>query len=370
MVLSNADVNRSNTPTTPNFTEELAPRRHPVRRLVLTEKSQRILAGGAQEMVRVGGPDARFAYEIVEYYGRSVKKALNKQQLDLIEQYSSGNLCALFLDNLGAPCSDAVPDRLPEIEVLENDAVTLSLAGRSQILLSALRQVAFAYDIDNNGKLVRLVANFKGGGREKLKDEVEHTKIGLSSHHGISLEPHTEAPYYSTTKSYSGHSPAPSSLILTARWNPLAEPTSVIPVMPLLDQLGANHVLALALPVFGFTRSESFTSGKDAPRHVSIIDIDPVGRLAVRFNVYRAFAEKDAPKIAVTALSRLRNLASQAQAYRVSLSNSSAIVINNQIALHSRDVVADNRRLLIRLFGYGHGVDANVLSHDPLVVKG
>lgn len=48
----------------------------------------------------------------------------------------------------------------------------------------------------------------------------------------------------------------------------------------------------------------------------------------------------------------------------------SAVLINNYRALHCRDIVRDNRRLLIRLFGYSRFVTPIVLSEDPLIVKG
>lgn len=37
---------------------------------------------------------------------------------------------------------------------------------------------------------------------------------------------------------------------------------------------------------------------------------------------------------------------------------------------HGRDVVQDNRRLLIRLFGYSAGASPVAISDDPLVVRG
>ncbi len=48
----------------------------------------------------------------------------------------------------------------------------------------------------------------------------------------------------------------------------------------------------------------------------------------------------------------------------------SALLINNSRALHGRDRVQDNRRLLIRQFGYSPFAEPLVLVEDPLLVRG
>ncbi|HGF8710173.1 TPA: hypothetical protein ACJCQR_000745 [Neisseria meningitidis] len=117
------------------------------------------------------------------------------------------------------------------MEELEENLECLKLAASNQILLATVEQFAFAYNIDNHGKIMRLVGNFKGGGATKLENE-DVSKVDKSSHSGIALGAHTEAPYHAATKIFNNHSPAPSSLVLTARYNPLSEPTTVIPLQP------------------------------------------------------------------------------------------------------------------------------------------
>ncbi len=54
------------------------------------------------------------------------------------------------------------------------------------------------------------------------------------------------------------HSPAPSALILSARWNPLQEPTKLIPVRNAISNLNGLEALALSSKSFCFTRSDCF----------------------------------------------------------------------------------------------------------------
>jgi len=79
------------------------------------------------------------------------------------------------------------------------------LAARNQILLKLVDNSALAYDMDNEGKLVRLVANFKGGGLTKIPAEPDIK--GLSSHSSLALGPHTVAPYWCAANVKDGHSP-------------------------------------------------------------------------------------------------------------------------------------------------------------------
>lgn len=106
------------------------------------------------------------------------------------------------------------PPELPALAILENRFDILCLAARNQILLNLVDHRSFAYDIDNDGKLVRLVANFKGGGIERIN--TEPAKIEISWHSGLLLGPHTEAPYWCAVKAKDNHSPSPSALILSA----------------------------------------------------------------------------------------------------------------------------------------------------------
>lgn len=245
----------------------------------------------------------------------------------------------------------------------------MHLGARNQIILGLLDHRAFAYDIDNNGKLIRLVANFKGGGEEKLSDEPR--EIELSSHSGLSLGPHTEAPYWCSTEARDGHSPSPSALILTAMWNPKNEGTSVIPIVNILEKIGATNTLYLASRNFNFTRSDSFNAGEgEDGTDVSIVECDSRAGFSVRFNSYRFSVDERAPERVKDAYSAFCGEVAAATPFQHVLSQESAIVINNTRALHCRDIVRDNRRLLIRLFGFSKFARAISLNENPLIVKG
>lgn len=56
--------------------------------------------------------------------------------------------------------------------------------------------------------------------------------------------------------------------------------------------------------------------------------------------------------------------------YQHALTQESAIVVNNNRALHCRDIVKDNRRLLVRLFGLSKFSEPLVISEDPLLLRG
>ncbi|NUE94703.1 hypothetical protein HUN10_17625, partial [Acinetobacter seifertii] len=169
--------------------------------------------------------------------------------------------------------------QLPSLELLETDIDILTLASSEQIILALLEEDAFAFDIDNLGKIVRVVANLKGGGITKIENE----NPDKSSHSGIALTAHTEAPYHTVTKVVNNHSPAPSSLILTARWNPLNEPTSLIPISRILSQLTLEETMALTTESFNFTRSETFNEGQGSGgENVSILEVDKHGYIAMK----------------------------------------------------------------------------------------
>ncbi len=90
------------------------------------------------------------------------------------------------------------------------------------------------------------------------------------------------------TKVVNNHSPAPSSLILTARWNPLNEPTSLIPISRILSQLTLEETMALTTESFNFTRSETFNEGQGSGgKNVSILEVDKHGYIDMKYNSYR-----------------------------------------------------------------------------------
>lgn len=322
----------------------------------------------AEQVAALGGPQAAGARSLATQGATELKLSLSEQQHRTLRAYTSGMMSALVFDGLCRISDTPPPDQLVMSE-LENRHDILCLASRSQILLELLEHRAFAYDIDNDGQLVRLVGNFKGGGLQKIRDEPKNPE--LSSHSGLSLGPHTEAPYWCSERARDGHSPAPSALILSALWNPRMEPTSVIPMPPVLSQLDAISTLALASQNFNFMRSESFSSGAGQDGFgVSILEFSERLGFSVRFNSYRFSVAAEAPTFVKKAFLAFCHAVERAQLYQHVLTQESTLVINNTRAPHCRDAVKDNRRLLIRLFGISKSSDAIVLSNDPLTLAG
>ncbi len=46
------------------------------------------------------------------------------------------------------------------------------------------------------------------------------------------------------------------------------------------------------------------------------------------------------------------------------------MIINNVRALHCREVIKDNRRVLVRVFGLSKFASPMVISEDPLLLRG
>lgn len=321
------------------------------------------------DIAAIGGPQAKGARMKATLAATELKLSFSMEQHGLIQAYSDGLLSMLVFEGLQKITDAAPPKELPILALLENRYDILCLASRSQILLKLVDHPTFAYDIDNDGKLTRLVANFKGGGLKKISAEPE--RIELSSHSGLSLGPHTEAPYWCAVNAENGHSPSPSALILTALWNPSMEPTSVIPLPPVLENLGVTNSLALTSRNFNFTRSDSFVSGKgEDGRSVSILDFkDKIG-FAARFNSYRFSVDENASGYVKRAYKDFCKAIDETIPQQHALTQESAIVINNNRALHCRDIVKDNRRLLVRLFGLSKFSDPLIISEDPLLLRG
>ncbi len=196
----------------------------------------------AEELATIGGPQVPGAQSKASLAATELKLSLSTDQCELLATFSNGLVCVLIFEGLQKITDASPPNELPDLASLENRYDVLCLAARNQILLKLVDNSAFAYDMDNEGKLVRLVANFKGGGLTKINAEPEIKE--LSSHSGLALGPHTEAPYWCAVNAKDGHSPSPSSLILSALWNPSLEPTRVIPLPPILEKIGVTHCLA------------------------------------------------------------------------------------------------------------------------------
>ncbi len=321
------------------------------------------------DIAHAGGPQAPGVLMMARQAATELRQSLSPEQQAQLRAYAAGGISAMVFNGLQAVTAGPPPLDLPPLSALESERYVLCLAARNQILLNLVDHRAFAYDMDNDGQIVRLVGNFKGGGKTKL--DAEPVKIELSSHSGLALGPHTEAPYWCSVEAQNGHSPAPSALILTALWNPMAEPTTVIPLRPILEKLGTMKALALTLPNFNFTRSDSFVDGKgESGRGVSILKYHEKAGFVARFNAYRFSVDTDAPQIVHDAYAAFCQAVNTCVPIQYVLSQQSALIINNDQALHCRDTVRDNRRLLVRLFGYASYVRQIVLNEDPLLVRG
>jgi hypothetical protein len=323
----------------------------------------------AKSLAAIGGPQAPGAKSKASLAATELKSSFSKHQYDLLGAYSDGLVCALIFEGLQKITDASPPDELPNLTSLESRYDVLCLAARNQILLKLVDNSAFAYDMDNEGKLVRVVANFKGGGLAKIIAEPDFKE--LSSHSGLALGPHTEAPYWCAVNAQGGHSPSPSSLILSALWNPNLEPTRVIPLPPILEKIGVTNCLALTTGSFQFTRSDSFVRGMGENGHnVSILEFDDKVGFAARFNSYRFSVNDNASHFDKTAYAALCQGVDEATPFGYPLTQESALVINNVRALHCRDVIKDNRRVLVRIFGLSKFSSPIVISEDPLQLQG
>jgi hypothetical protein len=332
----------------------------------LNAQSRELLDRAAQSMAVAGGPDAPEVAAFAKRAAHLFRATLPQRDKDALERYRAGNLAAICFENAKPPRDDVMPLALPDRDIVEEDTAVLYLASRSQILLAAVEERAFAYNIENDGKIVRLVAAFEDSEPGATGAAAPHA----SSHHGGLLGPHTEGPYFTLRVAHEGHSPAPSSLALTARWNPLNEPTGVLDVRSILGQMVSIDVLGLSLPAFEFSRSDSYNSCAQTPNGVAIVEISEAGDLLLKFNALRVRLREDAPSISRNGLAALMREIESAVPRRYVLDARKVIIINNEQCVHSRDVIADRRRLLVRLFGYRADITANVLADDPLLVRG
>lgn len=324
----------------------------------------------SQTIADLGGPEAKGVALQARIFADQLEQALSEDQRALLQRFNEGRLSALMYRQM--PCdNEPVPEYLPDITTLAQSPRCQYLASRNQLLLELARHRSFAFDIDNDGKQVRLVGNFKGGGRVPRLEEDPTREVETSSHAGLRLGPHTEAPYNCSTTSTNANSPAPSALILTARWNPANEPTNVFPLREIIERLGSLDTLALTSTSFDFTRSDCFAHGQgNAGKAVSVLQFEPNGGFSVRYNSYRFSLNERACSAAARAFDSFQKALDSARPLAFVLQPDSALLINNSRALHGRDMVQDNRRLLIRQFGYSPFAVPLVLAEDPLLVRG
>ena len=331
----------------------------------------RLLDRACKHLAVHGGPDTQGTAVLARRWAAALYKKLDATQRAAVDTFAAGFGIALYFQKMKIIESDHTPDQLPALSDLKRDLATLYLASRNQILLNLVQHRSFAFDIDNQSKQVRLVGNFKGGGRVSLPNEKVTDQVELSSHAGVGLGLHTEPPYYCAIKPEAGHSPAPSSLILTARWNILNEPTRILPLPSVVERLNGIEALSLASPSFMYTRSECLTAAPDEKSIPgSILQPDSQSGFAIRFSAYRHSPIPHSSKLVTDAFRSLHTLIGSSRPLEYVLQPDSALLIDNTRTLHGRDTVKDNRRLLIRLFGYCSTATPIVLQPDPLVVRG
>lgn len=339
--------------------------------LAFTASQAKQLDAASMEMALAGGPQSPGTRYIASSHASKIVSTFDPEQSAVAHRFANGQLAALAFEGMLAPYSSNLPDVLPELRELEDDFECTQLASRNQILLELVKYKAFAYDIDNAGKIIRFVGNFKGGGHNKLLNENPLLTPELSSHAGLCLGAHTEAPYHCSVNAQNGHSPAPSALIMTARWNPASEPTYVIPMREVINAIGSLAALALTSCSFNFTRSDCFVEGLGGSgTDTSILQFDANGGFAIRYNAYRFSVSDNASPPAIEAFNCLQEQLNRTDGKAFELQPHRAVAINNSRALHARDVINDNRRLLIRLFGYSPFASPIVLHNDPLLVQG
>ena len=338
--------------------------------LDFSPEQSKAITFASQTIADLGGPEAKGVALQARIFADQLEQALSEDQRALLQRFNEGQLSALMYRQM--PCdNEPVPEYLPDITALAQSPRCQYLASRNQLLLELAGHRSFAFDIDNDGKQVRLVGNFKGGGRVPRLDEDPGLEVETSSHAGLRLGPHTEAPYNCSTISTNANSPAPSALILTARWNPANEPTNVFPLREIIERLGSLDTLALTSTSFDFTRSDCFAHGQgNAGKAVSVLQFEPNGGFSVRYNSYRFSLNERACSAAARAFDAFQKALDSARPLAFVLQPDSALLINNSRALHGRDMVQDNRRLLIRQFGYSPFAVPLVLAEDPLLVRG
>lgn len=342
--------------------------------LHISSEISTLLGEMAYTLALAGGPDSSNAQNLVFHFKKEIIDKLTDNEKNIIEKYINKEIPYLVLEGINNInfCNNGIDinklEQLPPIETLKNDIDILTLASLEQIILAILQEDAFAYDIDNYGEIVRIVANFKGGGIKKLENE----NPDKSSHSGIGLSAHTEAPYHTLTKVVDNHSPSPSSLILTGRCNPLNEPTSLIPISRILERLSIEEVLALTTECFDFTRSETFNNGQGTGgENISILEVDKNGYMGMKYNSYRFTPNRNASTKIKNAFYKFESIVRQNDLVDfITLNTNTVLIINNSLCLHCRDTIRDNRRTLVRLFGYRKNIEYIKINENPLIVKG
>lgn len=344
-----------------------------INHIFLSSEIATLLQEKSYQFALNGGPQISGSQKLAEQVATQLYNLFNDEDKKLLDDYRNEKIPYLVFEGFvntdvnGEPINLPNKSALPTLQELESDIEILKLASQEQIILALLNETTFAYDTENLGNIIRIVANFNGGGAEKRQNEAPDA----SSHSGKAVVPHTEAPYYSAINIIDGHSPSPSSLILTARWNPLSETTKVAPIKRIIDQLSPEEIVALTTASFDFRKAKTASEGKSiGGKCISILELDKHGKLNMNYNSERFSLNPAASEFVQKTYNKFNSIAENMEFDAVDLQPYRMIVINNKLSLHSRDIVKDNRRTLVRLFGYRKDAEYNMVSQDPLIVKG
>ncbi|MDZ7818691.1 MAG: hypothetical protein U5K55_08755 [Aliarcobacter sp.] len=114
----------------------------------------------SDEIAFLGGPEDPRTNSLVSMGVVKLKEKLSSSQNSILHNYINGETSVLVFENMNEFSIESdTPDKFPPLSVLEKSYDILYLGGRNQILLKLIEEDAFAYDIDNEGKLIRVVAN-------------------------------------------------------------------------------------------------------------------------------------------------------------------------------------------------------------------
>ena len=133
-----------------------------------------MLEASAVEIAKNGGPQIPGTKSRALQSAAEICATFDATQAIAAKRFANGELSLLIFEGMLDPIGCDTPVELPNLGVLQSDFHCLKLASRSQILINIVEHRAFAFDLDSN-ELVRLVGNFKGGGktssRKSLRQE-------------------------------------------------------------------------------------------------------------------------------------------------------------------------------------------------------
>lgn len=91
----------------------------------------------------------------------------------------------------------------------------------------------------------------------------------------------------------------------------------------------------------------------------------------MKYNLYRFTPNENASLKIKNAFYKFESIIRQASIVDpIHLNSHTVLIINNSLCLHCRDIIKDNRRTLVRLFGYRKNLDYIVIQKNLLIVKG